>query len=77
MCQVLLQAGAQESLVVLIPVSKRTFADFQFIIQQLQTKYYQKAPRCTVQRYRFVNKQNAGETETINISKQLCTTVLF
>lgn len=32
-CQVPLHEGAQESLVVLIPESLRTFADFQFIIQ--------------------------------------------
>lgn len=32
-CQVPLHEGAQESLVVLIPQSRRTFADFQFIIQ--------------------------------------------
>lgn len=32
-CQVPLHKGAQESLVVLIPQSLRSFADFQFIIQ--------------------------------------------
>lgn len=48
-CQVLLFRGAQESLVVPIFQSPRTFADFQSIIQYPQTKYSPKGNKmyCT------------------------------